>query len=242
MNLNISKTTDEVILKLADYFVHVAGNYISINGRFTLALSGGSSPERLYKLLASADYNTKIDWKKIFFFFGDERYVHHTDKESNYRMAKEVLFDPLKIEAENIFALDTSLDPVSSASNYFNTITKFFDNNKPVFDLVLLGLGDDGHTASLFPGTTVLYDTVPAVKEVFLEHKNVYRITMNAPLINRASHIAFLVYGIGKAKAIQQLIEGATDLNKYPAQLIRPETGDVQCFLDNDAASHLHIC
>lgn len=238
MKLNVFRTEEEVLERLAKYFVTVAQQSISANGRFSVALSGGSSPKKLYELLAS-DYKNKIDWNKVFFFFGDERYVPQTDTDSNYLMVKNTLFNSLKIAGAQIFAVDTGAEPKTAALKYAEVIKEFFDPGEIRFDMVLLGLGDNSHTASLFPYTSVLNDEAPSVKEVFLEDQQVYRITMNAPLINQAFHIAFLVYGAGKAEAVHHVIEDHQDINSFPAQLIKPVNGELQWFLDNAAASHL---
>lgn len=238
MKVNIFKNPEETLEKLAEYFVTIAQQSIADHEKFSVALSGGSSPKKLYEILASG-YKDKIDWNKIYFFFGDERYVPKTDPDSNYLMAKKALFDPLGISEKQIFSVDTSAEPEIAAQKYTDVLNNFFEKEEIRFDLVLLGLGDNSHTASLFPHTHVLYDKMPSVKEVFLKDQNVYRITLNAPLINQAHHIAFLVYGEGKAVAVQHILEDDKDINDYPAQLINPVNGDLQWFLDNAAATEL---
>jgi 6-phosphogluconolactonase len=239
MNLNIFDTADEVLNALADHFVKIAGESIAARGKFSVALSGGSSPKKLYELLASTSYADSIDWAKVFFFFGDERNVPQDDAESNYLMAKKALFDPLYIEADNIYAVDTTLTPNEAAQKYAEQIAEFFDDDEMSFDLVLLGLGDDAHTASLFPHTEVLHDVTPSVKAPFLESKQVYRITLNAPLINEAKNIAFLVYGESKAVAVHHVLEDDENIENYPAQLIDSIVGEVAWFLDTAAAANL---
>ena len=239
MTLNIFNTPDEVVDGLAQYFVKIANESIAAHGKFSVALSGGSSPKKLYELLASTIYADSIDWTKVYFFFGDERDVPQTDSQSNYLMAKKALFEPLYIDAANIFAVDTTLTPNEAAQKYAETIAEFFDEDEMSFDLVLLGLGDNSHTASLFPYTPVLHDVTPSVKEVWLEDQQVYRLTLNAPLINEAKNIAFLVYGEGKAEAVHHVLEDDEDIENYPAQLIDSITGDVQWFMDEAAAANL---
>ncbi|WPU94926.1 6-phosphogluconolactonase [Mucilaginibacter sabulilitoris] len=239
MKLNIFNTADEVLTALADYFVKIAQESISARSRFTVALSGGSSPKKLYELLASTSYADQLDWTKVFFFFGDERNVPQDHKDSNYLMAKKALFEPLLISPANVFAVDTTFEPAEAAQKYGEIIAAFFDEDEPSFDLVLLGLGDNSHTASLFPHTPVLHDTKPGVKEVWLEDQQVWRITLNAPLINEARYIAFLVYGEGKAIAVHHILEDAEDIDEYPAQLIDSITGEVEWFLDEAAAANL---
>jgi len=190
-------------------------------------------------LLASPAFNKKVDWENVYFFFGDERNVPQDDKDSNYLMVKTALFDPLSIDDSNIFAVDTSLSPEEAAAEYTKAISLFFDDEPMAFDLVLLGLGDNSHTASLFPNTSILQDDSVAVKEVFLTDQQIYRISFTAPLINLAKHIAFLVYGEGKAIAVHHVLEDAKNIEIYPAQLIALTTGDVRWFLDEAAAADL---
>ncbi|MDB5130755.1 MAG: 6-phosphogluconolactonase [Mucilaginibacter sp.] len=238
MKLNIFNTENEVLAALAAHFVQIASESIAKRGKFSVALSGGSSPKKLYELLA-ASFKNDVQWDKVYFFFGDERNVPQTHPDSNYLMAKKALFDPLNISASNIFPVDTSLDPKDAAERYEAEVEEFFEDEELSFDLILLGLGDNSHTASLFPHTPILHDRTPGVKDVFLEDQQVYRITLNAPLINEAQHIAFLVYGEAKAIAVHHVLEDDEDIEEYPAQLIEPIVGEMQWFLDSDAASML---
>jgi len=238
MELNIFNNENEVLAALAAHFVKLANEAIAAKGKFSVALSGGNSPKKLYELLASS-YEDKLEWDKVYFFFGDERNVPQTDKDSNYLMAKNALFAPLLIDPDHIFPVDTSLAPKEAAAKYQEQIEDFFDEDELSFDLVLLGLGDNSHTASLFPFTPVLHDRLPGVSAVFLPDQNVYRITLNAPLINEAKHIAFLVYGEGKAEAVHHILEDDEDIEKYPAQLIEPIVGEIEWFLDVAAAELL---
>src|ERR1700743_2250119 len=236
MKLNIFSNEEQVLDALAEYFIIVANDAIARKGKFSVALSGGNSPKKLFELIAT-EWHDKVDWTKVYFFWGDERYVPHTDPQSNYLMARNALLNPLEIDQENIFPVDTSLSPKEAAKAYQDEIETFFDDSEESFDLILLGLGDNSHTASLFPHTPVLHDRTPGVKEVFLEDQNVYRITLNAPMIHEARHIAFLVYGEGKAEAVHHVLEDDEDIEEYPAQLIEPIVGEIQWFLDEAGAS-----
>src|SRR6201992_4057699 len=239
MKINVFNNENEVLNGLASYFVKTAASSIATHGQFSVALSGGNSPKKLYELLASPSYKDKVEWNKVHFFFGDERYVPHPDPQSNYLMAKKALLEPLDLSYKQIFPIDTSLSPEEAAKKYTTDINYYFAGTEVRFDLILLGLGDNSHTASLFPHTPVLHDKTVSVKEVFLEDLQVFRITMTAPLINQAHHIAFLVYGEGKAVAVHHVIEDKKDIENYPAQLIKPQDGDLQWFLDKEAASQL---
>jgi 6-phosphogluconolactonase len=238
-NLHVSATADAVLSALADYFVALASQAVAAQGRFTVALSGGSSPKKLYELLATPAYREQVAWEKSYFFFGDERNVPQTSSDSNYLMAKTALFDPLSIRPAQVFAVDTRLAPAEAAVQYGVAIEEFFGEDPAHFDLVLLGLGDNAHTASLFPHTPVLHDKTVGVKEVWLPEQQVFRITFTAPLINQARAVAFLVYGAGKAEAVHQILELPREVDQYPAQLIELKNGQVDWFLDEPAASEL---
>jgi 6-phosphogluconolactonase len=241
MELHIYKTTDETIKGLADYFVETVNTSIKEKGRCAVVLSGGNSPKKLYELLVSSDYGRQIDWDKIYFFFGDERYVPFNDPENNGNMVKKALFEPLMIPDANIFYINTAVPPGESAKKYSQRILSYFKNNPVRFDLILLGLGDNAHTASLFPHTPVLKERKALVKEVYLEDQQSYRITMTAALINEAYAIAFLVYGEAKANAVHEVLEEKKDFETYPAQLISPEEGMLHWFLDEDSAKNLKV-
>jgi 6-phosphogluconolactonase len=235
--LHVTKDPETLLIALADFVVTRAKVCIEQSGRFTIALSGGSSPKRLYELLASDAYLNRIDWKKVYFFFGDERYVPADHSNSNFLMANKALFVPLSVSAEQIFAVNTSLQPSDAASDYEQRIRKHFHNKDCRFDLILLGLGDNSHTASLFPHTSVLHEEHALVKEIYVQEVSMYRITFTAPLINAAHCVAFLVYGSSKAEAVANILKGPLKIEDYPAQLINPTDGELHWFLDGPAAA-----
>ncbi|MGI4872250.1 MAG: 6-phosphogluconolactonase [Janthinobacterium lividum] len=237
MERHVFATAEETLQALAEHVVTVAAQAVAARGRFAVALSGGSSPRKLYELLASPAYRARVAWEQTYFFFGDERNVPQTSPESNYLMAKKALFDPLSVRPAQVFAVDTNLAPAEAAAQYGVDIEEFFGEKKAKFDLVLLGLGDNAHTASLFPHTPVLHDATVGVKDVWLPEQQVFRITFTAPLINQARAIAFLVYGPDKAEAVHQILELPRDVDQYPAQLIEPECAE--WFLDEAAAARL---
>lgn len=236
-SIHIFKTEQELLKALADYFIKTAAHAVDTDKQFNVVLSGGNSPKKLYELLASDHYKDKVDWKKVYFFFGDERYVPEDDLQRNSLMAEQALFNPLKITSPQVFKVDTTLSPDNAAANYYELIRNHFKDKSIQFDLILLGLGDNSHTASLFPYTPVLAETAITVKSVFLKEQNVFRITMSAPLINQAKQIAFLVYGKEKAEAVHHILEDEMNIEKYPAQLIHPVNGKLHWFLDEAAAS-----
>lgn len=235
-DLEIYNHTDDLIQALAETIREVSENAIAQRGVFNFVLAGGNSPRRLYKLLASKAYKNRIDWKKTYFFFGDERYVPLHDPKRNSLMAEETLFRPLKIKESHVFKVDTTGSPEDSAHAYAHAIATHFNKKPIVFDFILLGLGDDAHTASLFPHTSVLEDTKATVKSVFVESAQIYRITMTAALINQAENIAFLVYGKEKSDAVYHVLKDQQSSPlQYPAKLIRPKNGSLHWFLDTEA-------
>lgn len=239
-DLKIYNDTEDLINALAEAISKVAKAAIETHGQFNFVLSGGNSPRKLYTKLASEPYKSQIDWKNTFFFFGDERFVPILDDRRNSKMAKEVLFDPLKIEDSHIFLVDTTGTPEESAANYIKNIETHFQNHPVEFDFILLGLGDNSHTASLFPHTYVLNETKPTVKAEYIDEVHMDRITMTAPLINQAKEVAFLVFGKDKAEAVYQILEGNDGTSaEHPARLIDLDNCNVTWFLDTEAASKL---
>lgn len=239
MAISVFNSPAEASRALAEYFVARGREAIAARGRFAVALSGGSSPRQLFELLA-AGYRDQLAWDKVDFFWGDERYVPHTDPQSNYLMAKKALLDPLGIQPDHVFAVDTSLPPAEAAEAYTATLQRYFGSEDYLpLDLDLLGLGDNAHTASLFPHTAVLTDQSVSVQALYIEEVQATRITMTAPLLNQARATVFLVYGEGKAEAVRQILEEERNILRYPAQLIQPANDNVTWFLDKAAASKL---
>lgn len=240
MNLKIFKNNDDLNDALAKDICESSKTAIKERGQFNFVLSGGSSPKKLYELLASKAYRHKIEWDKTYFFFGDERFVPEKDSQRNSLMAKQTLFSSLKIAKSQIFKVDTTGSPEESAENYYKTIKMHFQNEPIAFDFVILGLGDNAHTASLFPYTEVLETTEATIKSVFVEEVDMYRITMTAPLINQAKKIVFLVYGKGKAEAVFHVLDDKdATAQQYPARLIDSTDKKVEWYLDTAAASDL---
>ena len=236
MEILVYKTTEELNHDLADYIVEIAKNAINKNDRFNFVLTGGNSPKILYTLLAT-EYKNKIDWNKVFFFFGDERNVPANDENYNGLMAKKSFFDILQTPENQIFYINTTLSPEKAAADYKQRLDKHFDNKKIIFDLILLGMGDDAHTASIFPNTTLVNNTEATIASVFVEKLNTDRTSFSAPLINNAENIAFLVFGDNKAEALQHVIkDDQKDVNNYPSQLINPVDGKLTWFIDEAAA------
>ncbi len=211
----------ELLSQAAAHFFTTACNLsIAQHGKFIVALSGGNTPKRMYQLLAKADFSNNIDWKKVFIFFSDERYVPHSDKESNFKMAAAALLDHIPIPRKNIFAIPVSSTPEKDAASYEQDIKKTAGTNGPAFDLVILGLGNDGHTASLFPDNKILSEKKRLVKEVYQPGKGA-RISFTLPLINQSKQILFLVSGPEKAPILKKIFSPGKTKSKLPVQLIK---------------------
>ena len=224
----------------AETFCSLGARAIRENGKFTVALSGGSTPRGLYQELAT-NFSTQLDWQKVFFFFGDERHVPPTDSESNYRMANESLFSKLAMPADHVFRIPAEMpDAGQAALAYEQTLRNFFrpsPGSFPRFDLILLGLGPDGHTASLFPGTTALEEKQHWVVANWVEKFSAFRITLTYPVLNSAACIMFLVSGGEKSEMVRRALKDpAADL---PCQKVRPVEGELIWFLDQAAAAKL---
>ncbi len=246
--LKIAQSSGALTLSLASDIVDMAAKAVADHGSFSFALSGGNTPKALYSALSSAPLKYEMPWKKTFFFFGDERCVSRSSPESNYRMVDEAMFKPVPVRTENIFSLlNPEIDPKQSALDYETRMRKFFcldAGEFPRFDLVLLGLGDDGHTASLFPDTEALTETERLCTENFVPKFDCYRITMTLPVINNAKNIVFMVSGSGKADVLSHIIceQSAEKENvTYPSQLVEPKNGKLKWYLDQEAASKLSL-
>ena len=198
-------TYESMSIAAAHFFITEYEKAVTKKDTFIVALSGGNTPQYLYQLLASHAYSLNINWKKVFIFFSDERYVPHNDKESNFKMAKDNLLKDILIPAKNVFAIPVSSTPEKDALHYENTIKKIFGGKPVTFDLMLLGMGADGHTASLFPGSALLKEKKRLVKAVYLPEKNIYRISFTLPLINRSKQILLLVSGKEKVPVLKKI-------------------------------------
>jgi len=242
--IKIFPNSDELNLFAAKKFVEIAGKAIKENGRFTVSLAGGSTPKSLYQLLAGDKFKNQIDWTKVFFFFGDERNVPSDDAESNYRMANENLFALLQISGENVFRWQTeSNDPKKIAEDYellLKTFFALFEDEAQKFDLILLGTGADGHTASLFPFTEALKESKKNVAVNWVEKLNTNRLTFTYRAINNASNVIFLVSGESKAEALKEILKGEYQPEKYPAQAVKLKDGDLFWLIDHQAARLLN--
>ena len=226
----------------AEEFVSQVAQAVAAHNRFTVALSGGSTPRGLFSLLAS-NYRDRLPWDKMFFFWSDERHVPPDDPESNYRMANEAMLSKVAVPSKNIFRVPAeNSDASRAAETYEQTVREFFGlpaGAFPRFDLILLGMGPDGHTASLFPHSSAVQEKQRLVVANWVEKFKSYRITFTAPLINRASVVMFLIAGADKAAALREVLEGPESPNTYPSKLIHPGDGRLIWMVDTSAAADL---
>ncbi|HEX8598393.1 MAG TPA: 6-phosphogluconolactonase [Chloroflexia bacterium] len=243
VTVRIEDDAKDVAAQAADIFTQLAGEAAAQGRTFRVALSGGSTPKLLYKLLASEEYRERVAWDGVEFYFGDERWVPHTDKDSNYRLANDYLFESLGIDEGRVFPMPTEdVEPEEAAEQYENEIRRAFSlasREMPRFDLIFLGMGDDGHTASLFPHTAALYEYGKLVAANYVEKLDTWRITLTYPVLNAAENVLFMVAGESKSPALKQVLEGEYDPKEYPSQLLREASGHVTWLVDKAAAAQL---
>lgn len=239
-NIEVLATAADLYHAAAEEFVGAARTAIGAQGRFTVALSGGSTPKALYSLLA-ANYASFV-WDRVFLFFGDERHVPPTDAESNYRMVNESLLARIKIPAENVFRVQAeNSDAAAAAADYERQLRNFFDleaGEFPRFDLILLGVGPDGHTASLFPDSEGLKEQSRLVIANWVEKFKTFRISFTFPVLNNASEVMFMAAGADKADIVHQVLE-ARNVPEFPSQQVQPSDGKLLWMLDEAAAAKL---
>jgi 6-phosphogluconolactonase len=220
----------------ASELAQAAAEYFVAQTPETVALSGGSTPGRMFQILAN-QFREEVQWSNIQFFWSDERHVPPDDVESNYRMANEALLSHVPVSPNNVHRMRGEIpDAAAAAGEYEQTIIGVTKQTLPRLDLIFLGLGTDGHTASIFPGSEVLQETTRLVAAPYVEKFQSYRITMTLPLLNNGASIVFLVSGAEKAEIVKAVLQGE---DKYPAQAVKPTQGELIWMLDKEAASKL---
>ncbi len=241
----IKENPHDVNLAAAEEFLRLAMEEVDRKGFFTVALSGGSTPKGLYSLLGSESHSfrERVPWKKIHFFWGDERYVPQDHPASNFRMVQETLLSKVPVIRDNVHPVNTCMpDAEMAAREYEKVLRTFFELNHkeaPQFDLILLGMGQDGHTASIFPGTDAVRENKLLVTAVSDDSVKIPRITVTLPVIKNALNIIFLVTGKEKSDILQKILKGDFRPETYPAQLTRQSKGNLKWFIDKEAADHL---
>ena len=239
MPFNIAEDKKTLSQMAAQYFIRAADQAIAIDGRFSVCMSGGSTPKAMFELLAKSPYRDQVDWAKVYVFWGDERHVPLDHPDSNYLMTHEALLKHVPIPAHQIFPIQGGLPAEEAAGQYEAKLAVFFGHQPWSFDLIWLGMGDDGHTASLFPNTSVLEDDTVGVRSVWVPQHDTYRITFTAPLIMKARAIAFLISGADKAEALKAVLEGSLQASQFPSQLILRAGRNIDVFADRAAIAHL---
>jgi 6-phosphogluconolactonase len=236
----IYETPEALFRSASRVFLELCNEEITRKGFFTVVLSGGSTPLGLYRMLVSDEFRELVPWKDVFFFWGDERCVAPDSPESNYGAAYRTFLSKAAVPAENVHRMRGEGPPEEAAREYEAEIRGFFrdkgEGEMPVFDFILFGLGSDGHTLSLFPGSPALSEDKRLVVDVYVEELGAWRLTMTLPLVNNARAGAFLVTGIGKAGIIEEMMQGEA-AERYPAQMIKPDSGNLIWFVDREAAS-----
>jgi 6-phosphogluconolactonase len=241
VDYRIFKDSDTLSQAAAKIFVKTASSALHARGRFLVAFSGGSTPTGLYRLLATEPYRQQVDWPNTFIFWGDERCVPPSDSGSNYRQAMGTLLTHVPVPDENILRIKGELEPAEASKDYIRTLKRFASSplDWPRFDLVLLGMGDDGHTASLFPGSPV--ETSEPALSVTADYQGrpAMRVTLTPPVFNSARQVIFLVAGESKSAVLAHVINGEQQPLQYPAQRIHPTDGKVVWVVDEKAGSKL---
>ncbi|ULQ51558.1 6-phosphogluconolactonase [Flavihumibacter fluvii] len=235
--IHIEPNTEAVAQTAAAFIANRISSVLKYQDRFTIALSGGSTPKRLHEILAKSPYKESIDWNRIHIFWGDERYVPLDDERNNARMAYDTLLNHVVVPEDQVHIMRTdSPDPREAALQYESILHRYFDNSDHSFDLLLLGMGDDGHTLSLFPGTEIVHETKRWCAAFFLQQQDMFRVTITKTIANKSACILFLTTGKAKAPALKQVLQGPVNINLYPAQTIQPEAGELHWIIDSAAA------
>lgn len=231
---------DQLAQAAAERFIESAAEAVKERNEFRVALAGGSTPRGTYQRLAGADLAPLVSWRNVHLFWGDERCVAPDHPDSNFRMARDTLLDKVPVPQSNLHRIQCELEPQAAARAYAQELrTVFQSRRRPHFDLVLLGMGADGHTASLFPGSPALNELRRWVVAVFVAQLDAWRVTLTPPLLNAARQVIFLVSGKVKAAPVKQVLHGEHDPERLPAQLVRPKQGSVIWMLDQAAAADL---
>jgi 6-phosphogluconolactonase len=243
-NIEILPDADQLAKTAVKHFIHIAQQSIENHGLFSVVLSGGSTPQSLYSLLASEPYSEQVDWSRTHFFWGDERCVPPDHTDSNYFKAWTSFLSHIPVPQENIHRIPAEIKPELAAEQYEEQMLQFFSalvteeqRTHARFDLVLLGMGDDGHTASLFPGTPAVQEETRWVAAQYVDKLAAWRITLTPAILNRAANIIFLVSGEGKSWPLQKVIYGSYQPDRFPAQVIKPTGGSLLWLVDEPAAS-----
>lgn len=238
VSVEVFQDIDAISHEAARIFISVAERFISSHGRFTVAISGGSTPIKLFTILGSWMYSDKIDWSRVHFFWVDERCVPKEHKNSNFGGAWDSLLSNVPIPKTNIHRVKGEMPPSDAALAYEDELKSFFcEGRVPELDLIFLGMGEEGHTASLFPDSDSLKESERLAVPVYVEKLKSWRVTLTLPVLNNARHVVFLVTGKNKSTILKEILENRN--GKYPAALIKPNDGSLTWLVDEDAAKEI---
>ncbi len=239
LSVHIRGNADDLARSACEQLTEVLTDAIDKRGTGSLVLSGGQTPRRVYQLLASPSFHERLDWKSVHLYFGDERMVPPDHPDSNFGMAKHELISHVPVPDTHVHRMRGELPPEDAANEYAAELESIYKKEAPRFDCVMLGIGEDGHTASLFPGTSALRERKQWVSAVFVPRLNAWRLTLTLPVVNNARQVMFLAEGEKKASIVRKVIHAGTPTEELPATLIHPERGELHWMLDTEAAALL---
>ncbi|MCP4268688.1 MAG: 6-phosphogluconolactonase [Candidatus Brocadiaceae bacterium] len=234
-NIHIYPNKEKLVAATAERMVDSVEKAIVENGLCNIAMSGGNTPGGVFSLLASSPYRDRVDWNKLHVFWGDERMVPPEHKDSNFKMARETLLDHVAIPDDNVHRIRGEIAPEQAAEEYASLLNDHFGTDLPIFDIMLLGLGEDGHTASLFPGTDAVEERERHAVAVFVPKLDSWRVTLTLPVINTARDIYFLVSGRSKSDIVQRIMSMKEPSKEFPATMVKPDNGELHWMLDSEA-------
>ena len=234
-NIHAYPSKDKLVAATAEFVADSIEQAIQQNGVCNLALSGGNTPGGVFTLLASDSCRNRVDWSRLHLFWGDERMVPPEHEDSNFRLVQGTLLGHIKIPAENVHRMRGEIAPEEAAAEYAELMHGHFKDNPPCFDLMLLGLGEDGHTASLFPETDAVEESEKHAVAVFVPKLDVWRVTLTLPVINASKKVLFLVSGKAKSEMVQRIMSNKQPDKEIPATMVSPQNGELHWMLDSDA-------
>ncbi len=234
-NIHAYSNKEKLVIATAEHMVNSIERAIQKNGLCNVALSGGNTPGGVYSMLAASPYRERVDWDRLHLFWGDERMVPPEHQDSNFRMVQETLLDHIKIPGENVHRIRGEIAPEEAATEYTELLHDHFKGSPPCFDLILLGLGEDGHTASLFPETDAVGECEKHAVAVFVPRLSAWRVTLTLPVLNAAREILFLVSGKSKSEMVQRIMSIKQPAKELPATMVDPQNGELHWMLDSEA-------
>lgn len=234
-NIHAYPNKEKLVAATTESIANCMEQAIQKNGLCNMALSGGKTPGGIFSLLASNPYRDRLDWSRLHLFWGDERMVPPEHQDSNFRLVQETLLDHIKIPDENVHRMRGEIAPEEAAAEYIELLHDHFKGDLPCFDLMLLGLGEDGHTASLFPETDAVEECEKHAVAVFVPKLDAWRVTLTLPVLNAARKILFLVSGKSKSEMVQRIISNKQPTKEIPATMVNPQSGELHWMLDSDA-------